>query len=157
MRTCAICTERKTEKACVNEPGCGWAPLHIKTGICVSGVPDIPSIKIEHGIWKWRNKTIECKGICIWKRRSLNGGQGIAFHYHQDLQDLNLHTHEINTLVVKYNMKAISPPLMAPYDFDHIHYSVIKKIEPIMIYPEGHPKHTIAVDQARLYCTLLYY
>jgi len=54
-----------------------------------------------------------------------------------------IHTHHgVNQLVVKYNTLAFVVPVDFPaFETYHtLEYSVIKKMEPIMVYPEGHPK-----------------
>lgn len=131
-RCCSACSRHTYEHACLGEPGCGWAPLdgdegfpgHGK-GVCVSGTPDFPCTDgLVNVIWE----------------RSL----------------VSIHS-DVYRFWVKYNTKKLSvaawTPVPVEIDFNflgfhHLEYDIVKAIEPMTFYPEGHPKHTIAVNWA---------
>lgn len=117
-RCCSACSRHSYEHSCLGEPGCGWAPLDGARGICVSGVPDFPC---QDGLIN-----------VIWEPPT-----------HDSI------THrEIHKTWVKYN--TVLPVGLGNecFDFHDLSFDVVKRFEPITSYPEGHPKNTIAVNQA---------
>jgi len=166
-RCCDVCSAHTYEHACINEPGCGWAPFDGdgNMGICVSGTPDFPCMgNLTVVIWDKVHAGGDCylqfedelgpRGRRLQAYNTACVGAGLAnntFHTRVDYLDIHAH-HNINQLIVKYNTEVLSTPLTPPLDFSTFYlrtYTAVKKMEPITIYPEGHPKYTIAVDTVK--------
>jgi hypothetical protein len=163
QRCCDICSAHSYEHACINEPGCGWAPLDFG-GVCISGTPDFPCMgNLTVVIWDEVHSGGDCwagfeEELGPAGRRLQSGvkactGAGMINNtHHSKVEYLDIHAHHgVNQLVVKYNTVALGSPLVEldREEWYMTSYTVIKKMEPITVYPDGHPKYTIAVDTAK--------